>query len=64
MLGFLLALGFLLVVLGFVVLLGFLLALMSGGGGSRLTRSGTGGTRLGTARRARRRCRWLMVAKG
>jgi hypothetical protein len=51
-----------------LVVPGFLLALrsvlMSGGGGSRLTPSGIGGTHLGTARRARRRCRWLMAARG
>ncbi len=73
-LGFLavLVLGFLLLVLEFlavlVVLLGFLLwfllVVTSGGGGSRLTPSGIGVTHLGTARRARRRCRWLTAAKG
>jgi len=63
-----------LVVLGFpaatleflllLVVLGFLLVVTSGGGGSRLTPSGIGVTHLGTARRARRRCRWLTEAKG
>ena len=65
-LGFLLlVLGFLLLVLGFLLaVLGFLLVVTSDGGGSRLTPSGIGVTHLGTARRARRRCRWLTAAKG
>jgi hypothetical protein len=63
----LVALGFLAATLEFLLLLvvlGFLLVVTSGGGGSRLTPSGIGVTHLGTARRARRRCRWLTAAKG
>jgi hypothetical protein len=59
-LKFLLLLGFLLL----LVVLGFLLVVTSGEGGSRLTPSGIGVTHLGTARRARRRCRWLTAAMG
>ena len=62
-LEFLAVLGFLLVLVVLAVL-GFLLVVTSGGGGSRLTPSGIGVTHLGTARRARRRCRWLTAAKG
>jgi len=62
-LEFLLALGFL-VVLVFLVVLGLPLVLTSGGAGSRAMRSGTAVTRPGTARRARRRSRWLTVARG
>jgi hypothetical protein len=72
-LAFLAGLGFWLVP-GFLVVLGFLAALLrvpglplggtSGGVGFRLTPSGIAGTRPGTARRARRRCRWPMVATG
>ena len=56
------ALGFLLG-LRVAVLLGLLLGVMSGGGGFRLTPSAIAGTLLGTARRARRRCRWLMAVR-
>ena len=66
-LGFLAALGFPAAMLEFLLLLvvlGFLLVVTSGGGGFRLTPSGIGGTHLGTARRARRRCRWLTAATG
>ena len=59
-------------VVGFVVvlelefseMLELLLVVTSGGAGFRPTLSGTDGTRPGTARRARRRCRWLMAAEG
>jgi hypothetical protein len=69
MLGFMVVLGLVVVlksllVLRFLVVLEFLVVLTSSGGGSRLTPSGIAGTRLGTARRARRRCRWLMAATG
>ena len=64
----LLAVLVVLVALGFpaalLVVLGFLLVVTSGEGGSRLTPSGIGVTHLGTARRARRRCRWLTAAMG
>jgi hypothetical protein len=63
MLGFVAVLK-LLIVLRFLVVLEFLVVLTSGGDGSRLTPSGIAGMRLGTARRARRRCRWLMAATG
>jgi len=56
--------GFLFGILAVLMVLGFLLVVTSGGGGSRLTPSGIGVTHLGTARRARRRCRWLTEAKG
>ena len=67
-LGFLAVLGFRLAVLEFLVVLlgvlGLLLGGTSGGVGFRLTPSGIAGTRPGTARRARRRCRWPMAATG
>ena len=55
-----------LVVLGLelLVVLELLLVVTLGAGGFRLTPSGIGGMRLGTARRARRRYRWLMAARG
>lgn len=48
--------------LEFPEMLGLPLVVTSGGAGFRPTLSGTDGTRPGTARRARRRCRWLMAA--
>ena len=42
---------------------GLLLVVTSGGAGFRPTLSGIDGTRPGTARRARRRCRWLMAVR-
>ncbi len=48
--------------LEFPEMLGLLLVVTSGGAGFRPTLNGTDGTRPGTARRARRRCRWLMAA--
>ena len=61
----------LVLVLGFVGVLGLEfpempglpLVVTSGGVGFRPTLSGIDGTRPGTARRARRRCRWLMAVR-
>jgi len=53
-----------LAVLAVLAVLKFLLVVTSGEGGFRLTPSGIGVTHLGTARRARRRCRCLTAAKG
>ena len=49
--------------LEFLEMPGLLLVVTSGGAGFRPTLSGIDGTRPGTARRARRRCRWLTAVR-
>jgi len=62
-LGMVLGLG-LGLVLVFLVVPGLLLVATLDGVGSRLMPSGIAGTRRDTARRARRRCRWLTAGRG